>query len=99
MSDALVTLTIVAAVGSGLVGGVFFGFSAFVMQALGALPPGRSIAAMQAINRAAPTAWFTTAFLGTGLVSLVVGIVAVVRWGEPGTAYQLVGACSPSSRS
>jgi uncharacterized membrane protein len=92
MSDTLVTLTIVAAVGSGLVAGVFFAFSAFVMQALGALPPARSIAAMQAINRTAPTAWFMAAFLGTGLVSLVVGIAAIVRWGEAGATYQLIGS-------
>jgi uncharacterized membrane protein len=32
------TLTLIAAVGAGLSGGVFFAFSTFVMKALGRLP-------------------------------------------------------------
>ena len=47
-------LTLVAAVGAGLVGGVFFAFSAFVMRALRGLPDEQGLAAMQAVNRAAP---------------------------------------------
>ena len=36
-------------------GGVFFAFSVFVMQGLRAVPPADGMAAMQAINRAAPS--------------------------------------------
>src|SRR6185436_10873289 len=41
------TLTIGTAVGSGLVGGVLFGFSTFVMRALDRLPAAQGLAAMQ----------------------------------------------------
>ena len=44
------TVTVVAAVGSGLVGGLLFTFSAFLMTVLSRLPPAQGIAAMQSIN-------------------------------------------------
>jgi hypothetical protein len=46
----IVTLTVLAALGSGLVAGIFFAFSAFLMTALSRLPPLQGIAAMQSIN-------------------------------------------------
>ncbi len=66
-------ITLVAAIGSGLVGGVFFAFSSFVMPALRRLPDDQGISAMQAINKAAPTPLFMTALFGTAAVSLVGG--------------------------
>lgn len=50
----LFSLTLVAALGSGVVAGVFFAFSTFVMKALGHLSPPIGMAAMQSINVAAP---------------------------------------------
>jgi len=44
-----ITLT-VSILGTGLVGGIFFTFSTFVMQALARLSPNEGIRAMQAIN-------------------------------------------------
>ena len=85
----LVTAT---AVGCGIAGGVFFAFSTFVMPALDRLTPSQSIAAMQAINEAAPNPLFMLLLFGTAAASLALGISAVKRWGEPGTALQLVGA-------
>jgi uncharacterized membrane protein len=46
----LFALTLVAALGCGLMAGVFFAFSAFVMKALARLPLAQGIAAMQSIN-------------------------------------------------
>lgn len=43
-------LTLIAAVGAGLVAGIFFAFSTFVMKALNRPPPTQGIAAMQSIN-------------------------------------------------
>jgi uncharacterized membrane protein len=85
----LETLTIIAVVGSGIVGGVFFAFSTFVMRALDRLQHSRSIAAMQSINRAAPNAWFMLALLGTALVCLVLAVDAAVHWGRSGSGYRL----------
>jgi uncharacterized membrane protein len=91
-SSALLALTTVALVGSAVVGGVFFAFSTFVMKALDRLPPRESIAAMQAINVAAPTAWFMTVLFGTAMVCVAVAVAALVNWGDPGATYQLVGS-------
>ncbi len=38
--DLLFALTFVAAIGCGLVAGIFFAFSTFVMKALARIPPG-----------------------------------------------------------
>ena len=43
-------LTVVATVGSGLMAGVFFAFSTFVMTALGRLPDRQGLVAMQEIK-------------------------------------------------
>jgi uncharacterized membrane protein len=58
-------LTLTSAVGAGLVAGIFFAFSSFVMKALDRLPPAQGIAAMQSINVAVLNPWFLGAFLGT----------------------------------
>jgi uncharacterized membrane protein len=91
MSRPLSVLTAASAVGCGVVGGVFFAFSTFVMKGLHRLPPSGGIAAMQSINVAAPTPWFMTALFGTGA-----GCAAVAGWAgfhldEPGAGYQLAG--------
>ena len=44
------TLILLSALGSGLVAGIFFAFSTFVMSALGRLAPEQGILAMQTIN-------------------------------------------------
>lgn len=85
-------LTIVALVGAGLNGGVFYAFSTFVMQALGRLPARNAVAAMQAINIEAPRPGFMVAFMGTAVVSVALAISAFGRLGESSAAYQLVGS-------
>lgn len=60
-----------AALGSGVVGGVLYGFSAFVMRGLDAAQPGSAVAAMQEINRAAPRAPLTVPLLGTALLCVL----------------------------
>ena len=85
-------LTIVTAVGAGVVGGVMFAFSTFIMTGLGRLEPAQGIAAMQAINREAPNFWFMTALFGTALTSIVLAVVSVVR--HDGSAVYAVIACA-----
>ena len=88
----LLVLTFVSALGCGLVAGIFFAFSAFVMKALGRIPPAQGIAAMQSINVAVINPGFLTAFFGTALACLVLAISSLVRWHEPGAPYLLVGS-------
>jgi uncharacterized membrane protein len=88
----LVGLTVLAALGSGLIAGVFFAFSAFVMRALSRLPPHQGIAAMQAINLAVLNPWFFAAFFGTAAACVVLAIAMLLRWGEPGAILVLAGS-------
>jgi uncharacterized membrane protein len=88
----LVVLTVLAALGSGVVAGVFFAFSAFVMTALGRLPPEHGIAAMQSINVAVINPWFFAAFFGTAALCVVLAAASLFRWGEPGSIPLLAGS-------
>jgi uncharacterized membrane protein len=75
-----------------LIAGIFFAFSAFVMTALGRLPPQQGIAAMQSINIAVLNAGFFAAFFGTAAACLALTFVSCFRWGEPGTLSLLAGS-------
>ena len=91
MEDFLPALTSVAAVGCGVVAGVFFVFSAFVMKALGRLPTSQAIGAMQAINAAAPSPAFMAVLFGTALACAAVMLCSVFVWGESLAVYLLAG--------
>jgi uncharacterized membrane protein len=80
MSDALLVLTLVTALGGGLVAGVFFAFSNFAMAGLGRIPKPEGIRAMQQINITVINPWFMTALFGTGLACLAVIVVALADW-------------------
>ncbi|MGH8177379.1 MAG: hypothetical protein ACREV5_14050 [Steroidobacter sp.] len=55
MDHMFFVVLLVAALGSGLMGGLFFAFSAFTMTALARLPSLTGAAAMRSINRQANT--------------------------------------------
>jgi len=59
MEVFLFALTLLGALSCGMMAGVFFAFSAFVMKALARLPVEQGVAVMQAINLAAviPPTW------------------------------------------
>src|SRR5262249_7723397 len=84
-------LTCVVAVGTGLMAGMYFAFSSSVMQALDDLAPSDGTAVMQSINRAVPNPVFLLVFLGTALGCVALAVVALVRWGDPASPYQLAG--------
>ncbi len=92
MDDALFALTLVAALGCGLVAGTFFTFSTFVMTALARLPAAQGIAAMQSINIVVLNPLFMLAFLGTALVSVAVAVLSALEWEEPAAFYQVAGS-------
>jgi uncharacterized membrane protein len=85
-------LTVLGVLGTGLVAGVFCGFSTFVMRGLAALPPARGVAAMQAVNVAAVTPPFMILFLGSAVLCAVIAVVTFVLWPDRGTAELLVGS-------
>lgn len=79
-------------VGCGVVSGVFFTFSGFVMPALGRLPVPQGVAAMQAINVTAVTPPLMIALFGTAAACLAIIVEAALSWGTPGTALRLFAA-------
>lgn len=80
MRDHLWTvLVVIASVGSGLVGGLFFIFSNTCMRAFDALPAVGAVAAMNSINRVILNPGFFTAFFGTALLCLVLLIAHIDR--------------------
>ena len=86
------TLTLLSALGCGLMAGVFFIFSNTVMSALARLQPPQGIAAMQSINRTILNPLFFVAFLGTAATSILLAISLLWRWQQPGAVYLLAGS-------
>lgn len=91
-NHSLFALKLFAALGCGLVAGIFFAFSTFVMTALARLQPDQSIAAMQSINITVINPLFMTAFLGTGVACIFLAVSSLLKWHPPAAAYLLIGS-------
>jgi uncharacterized membrane protein len=91
-NTSLATITLIAAIGSGLIAGVFFAFSTFIMSALARLQPPQGITAMQFINITVINPWFMTAFLGTAVACLFLVVFTLLNWHQSSAVYLLVGS-------
>ena len=89
--DLLFTLTLITALGCGLVAGILYAFSTSVMKALARLPAAQGIAAMQSINITVINPLFMGAFFGTAAACVLVVVFSLLRWNEAGTVYLLSG--------
>lgn len=83
---------VVAAIGCGLIGGVFFAFSTFVMKALDRLPATAGIAAMQAINITVLNPFFLVPFVGTAGVCALLAASTVLAWQPSRALWLLAGS-------
>ncbi len=92
MDQLIPVVGTMALLGSALVGGIFFGFSSFIMKALADVSFAVGIGAMQSINVVVINPSFLGAFFGTAMLSLVAGGLAVAGWGSPSAAFFLGGA-------
>ena len=88
----LFALTIGSALGCGLIAGIFFAFSTFVMKALAQLAPTAGIAAMQSINIVVINRWFLGVFFGTAVACVVLTGFAVPAWRQPRAAWLISGS-------
>ena len=78
MLDSIVSLALtVAALGAGLMAGVYFAFSAFIMRAFDRLGAARAADAMNAINEVILRSWFMALFYGSTLLYAILAAVAV----------------------
>lgn len=92
MNNYVFALKLFSVLGCGLIAGVFFAFSTFVMKALAQQPPAQGITTMQSINITVINPWFMTAFLGTAATCLFLAIASLLKWYQPGAVYLLVGS-------
>lgn len=92
ISQHTFSLRLIAALGCGLIAGVFFAFSTFVMPALARLPAAQGMTTMQSINITVINGWFMTVFLGTAVTCLLLAISVLLKWDQPGGIYLLIGS-------
>lgn len=80
-----------AAIGCGLMAGVYFAFSAFVMRALAGIPIANGVAAMQSINRVIVSSAFLPLFFGTTIAGLALAVLPPLFWNAGSAIYAAIG--------
>ena len=92
MDNLFFVLTLLAAIGSGLMAGIFFIFSNTVMQSLAQLESSAGVASMQAINRVILNPMFFILFMGTAVLSLILPVTVLVQGGQAGVWFIVAGS-------
>lgn len=87
----IIAILWVGLLGSGLVAGVFYAFSTFVVKALRRLPAEQGVAAMQSINVAVINPFFLGVFMGTAAASAAAVLIALARWQSSGARWMFLG--------
>ncbi|MBB3132603.1 putative membrane protein [Rhizobium pisi] len=92
MQILLVICLAAAAVGSGLVAGIFFAFSTFVMTAFSRIPAEQGIAAMNSINVTIVRSPFMVLFVPTAILCIVIAVLSTINWRGGASSLMLGGA-------
>jgi len=80
-----------SAIGCGLMAGVYFAFSAFIMTSLGRIAPASGMVAMNATIVDIVRSPFMPVFMVTTLTAASLAVLGVVRWGQPGSMLIVIG--------
>ncbi len=88
LTEALLWFALISA---GLMAGLYFAFSVFIMYALAALDHPAGMQAMNAINFVIQRTIFLPLFFASTAASMVLCLIALINWGAPGTAALLLG--------
>ncbi|MGY4479298.1 anthrone oxygenase family protein [Bradyrhizobium sp. USDA 3364] len=80
-----------SALGCGVMAGVYFAFSAFVMTSLGRIDQAAGISAMNAISVDIVRSLFMPVFLGTTFSCAVLVVLGGLGWQEPGAIAMVCG--------
>ena len=88
---AIVVLLWFSTIGSALLAGLYFAFSAFIMTSLGRIDKSSGVAAMNAINLDIQRSLFMPIFLGSTLTAAILAVMALICWAEPSALPMLVG--------
>jgi len=92
MKEYLPVLIVISIVGAGLVTGLLFAFSNFVMKALADLPTEHGMFAMQRINKTILNPLFFVLFFGTPLLCALIALGTFKEIGELGPTLLCLGA-------
>lgn len=77
MFDSMMGISLtIAAIGAGLMAGVYFAFSGFIMRSLDQLGALRATEAMNAINEVILRSWFMVLFFGSTLLYAILSAIA-----------------------
>jgi uncharacterized membrane protein len=92
-TSPVVILTSLAALASAAGGGMMYVFSTMVMRGLDRTGPVDAVIAMRGINAEANASpGFLLGYFSATILSLVVGVIAIVRLNQPGSWWLLSGA-------
>jgi uncharacterized membrane protein len=94
IAQYILPMSVLAAVGSGLMAGLLFAFSNFVMKALTRIPAEQGMSAMQQINLTILNPLFLLLFLGTAVFCAVLALFAVRQHQSTTTALLLFGSAA-----
>ena len=89
--NLIFTLALLAALGCGVMAGLFYAFSFCVMTALDRQPPAQAVSAMQSINETIINPIFFVLFFGTGIVCAISVVASIIFWGIPEAGFLLSG--------
>jgi uncharacterized membrane protein len=92
MTHAITTALLwFSAIGCGLLAGVYFSFSTFIMSALGRIETPAGITAMNSIDAVILRSPFMPLFLGSSLTALILAGIALFQWHQPGSSAAFAG--------
>jgi uncharacterized membrane protein len=95
MPDSLlIGLLWFAAIGCGVIGGLYFTFSTFVMSALARIDRASGVAAMNAINVVIVRSAFLPVFLGTTVAALALALVGLFHLDAAGAPAMIAGGAA-----
>jgi uncharacterized membrane protein len=93
MYASVITLLLtIAAIGAGLMAGVYFAFSDFIMRSLDRLDAADAVDAMNTINEVILRSWFMPLFFGTSLLYLLLAVLALFDWSDPNAPLLLIAS-------
>ena len=92
LAQIVIAITFIAALGSGLMAGLFFTYSNSVMPSLAQVPVPQGVLAMNTINTVIQNPLFLSIFMGTALLALFLVLAALLGWGVARPSWVLIGA-------
>jgi uncharacterized membrane protein len=90
--DQLFAVAVLGAVGCGMMAGLLFAFSNFVMRALLQQPPESGMRTMQAINSLIQNPIFFVLFFGTTVAALFLAATSALHLSKNGSTLMLLGS-------